>query len=236
MKLEVKTLSPIPGAKIASVEAILFDLDGTLLTTDRQVTERLTGRLRFLGANYSQNLARWLLMKAEHLGSPLVATLDLLGLEKTFMPLLDKLREWCGVYPANRFTLLPGIKEMICKLSNRYHLGIVTTRSRYHVDCFLERFPDIAACFDTTCSLQDTRRFKPHPLHIQTAAQMLKVSPQHCLMVGDTTMDVRAARFAGAWSVAVLCGIGRRPELEKAGAHLILEKTTDLNDYLHIPI
>ncbi len=51
-------------------------------------------------------------------------------------------------------------------------------------------------------------------------------------MVGDTTVDVRSARRAGSWSVAVLCGFGERDELERAGAHLILENTTDLGPLL----
>jgi phosphoglycolate phosphatase len=47
-------------------------------------------------------------------------------------------------------------------------------------------------------------------------------------MVGDTAVDVKSARRAGAWSVAVLCGFGERKELERAGAHLILDSTADL--------
>jgi phosphoglycolate phosphatase len=41
-------------------------------------------------------------------------------------------------------------------------------------------------------------------------------------------VDVKSARRAGALSVAVLCGFGERKELERAGAHLILDSTADL--------
>ena len=51
-------------------------------------------------------------------------------------------------------------------------------------------------------------------------------------MVGDTTVDVHAARRAGAWSVGVLCGFGQRAELARAGAHLVLETTADLQHWL----
>jgi phosphoglycolate phosphatase-like HAD superfamily hydrolase len=54
-------------------------------------------------------------------------------------------------------------------------------------------------------------------------------------MVGDTTVDVRAARRAGTWSAAVLCGFGQKDELKRAGAHIILENTADLADFLLIP-
>ena len=37
---------------------------------------------------------------------------------------------------------------------------------------------------------------------------------------------------AGAWAVAVLCGFGEREELERAGAHMVLEQTADLGSQL----
>ncbi|MCZ7672946.1 MAG: HAD hydrolase-like protein [Chloroflexi bacterium] len=47
-------------------------------------------------------------------------------------------------------------------------------------------------------------------------------------MVGDTTVDVQAARRAGAWSIGVLCGFGEQTELKTAGAHLILNSTAEV--------
>jgi phosphoglycolate phosphatase len=51
-------------------------------------------------------------------------------------------------------------------------------------------------------------------------------------MVGDTRLDVLAARRAGAWSIGVLCGFGQRHELERAGAHVVLVETADLTTLL----
>jgi phosphoglycolate phosphatase len=51
-------------------------------------------------------------------------------------------------------------------------------------------------------------------------------------MVGDTTVDIRAGVAAGAQTVGVLCGFGQRHELERAGANLILENTTELAEVL----
>jgi phosphoglycolate phosphatase len=53
-------------------------------------------------------------------------------------------------------------------------------------------------------------------------------------MVGDTTLDVRAGVAAGAQTVGVLCGFGEQHELERAGAHLVLDSTADLLDHLII--
>jgi phosphoglycolate phosphatase-like HAD superfamily hydrolase len=104
----------------------------------------------------------------------------------------------------------------------------VTTRSRYHIDCFLEQFPAIAQVVRASCGLQDTRRLKPHPAPIQEAARRLGVATTHCVMVGDTSVDMRAAVRAGAWGVGVLSGFGRRDELLRAGAHVILPSSAEL--------
>ena len=34
------------------------------------------------------------------------------------------------------------------------------------------------------------------------------VAPRDCLMIGDTTIDIRTGRAAGAQTVGVLCGFG----------------------------
>ena len=51
-------------------------------------------------------------------------------------------------------------------------------------------------------------------------------------MVGDTVVDIKAGKQAGAQTVGVLCGFGELDELEKAGADLILESTPQLYDIL----
>jgi ribonucleotide monophosphatase NagD (HAD superfamily) len=77
---------------------------------------------------------------------------------------------------------------------------------------------------------EDTWRLKPHPEPIRYAAGQLGVAIERCLMVGDTGVDVRAAKAAGARAVGVLCGFGERGDL--AGADLILESPAELGEWL----
>jgi phosphoglycolate phosphatase-like HAD superfamily hydrolase len=211
------------------IEAILFDLDGTLLDTDNQAVAKLAKRLRPFFGQRAHATARRLLMKAESPGNALITLLDMVGLDEPLMTFTNRLRRRRGVYPAHQFELIPGVEAMIMALKQAgYKLGIVTTRSRYHIDRFLVQFPEIGNVMDASCGLQDTRRLKPHPTPVLLAAKRLGVPPERCLMVGDTTVDVTSARRAGSWSAAVLCGFGEKDELEQAGAHIVLESTADL--------
>jgi phosphoglycolate phosphatase len=56
------------------------------------------------------------------------------------------------------------------------------------------------------------------------------VKPEECLMIGDTTVDIRAGKAAGAQALGVLCGFGEEPELRQLGADLILNSTSDLTE------
>jgi N-acetyl-D-muramate 6-phosphate phosphatase len=75
---------------------------------------------------------------------------------------------------------------------------------------------------------QTTRRMKPHPEPLFFAAAAMGVDPAECLMIGDTTIDIRTGVSAGAQTVGVLCGFGTENELRRTGANLILRTTSDL--------
>ena len=69
---------------------------------------------------------------------------------------------------------------------------------------------------------------KPFPDPIFWAAEQMGVPAANCLMIGDTTVDIRAGRSAGAQTVGVLCGFGEEFELRQRGADEILETTPKL--------
>ena len=69
---------------------------------------------------------------------------------------------------------------------------------------------------------------KPFPDPLLFAAEKAGIDPQSCLMVGDTTVDMKAAKLAGMQAAGVLCGFGREKELMRAGADVILPSTSDL--------
>ena len=120
---------------------------------------------------------------------------------------------------------------MLADLSRRYHLGIVTTRSRLHAEAFVAQ-QGLGDLFQVVTGREDTWRIKPHPSPVRHAAEQLGVPVERCLLVGDTTVDIWAARAAGARSIGVLCGFGSRDELVRAGADLILKSTSDIKNWM----
>jgi HAD superfamily hydrolase (TIGR01509 family) len=217
------------------IDAILFDLDGTLIDTDDQAVEALTRRLqplrRFLPGRDPAKIARRILISCEGPANSMLTFLDRIGLDDDVLDLGDRLRLMRGLSTPLNFRPQDGVVEMLQDLSQRYHLAIVTTRSRVHAEIFVsqQRLTDLV---QVIVGREDTWRIKPHPSPVQHAAELLNVPVERCLMVGDTTADIWAARSAGARSAGVVCGFGDQDELERAGADIILETTGALKELM----
>lgn len=211
---------PIPWERI---RAWFFDLDGTLMDTDDQAVESLARRLRFLGAARAQRLARRAVMFSETPMNDAITLLDVVGLDVALFAARQALQG--PGEPTLR--LIDGVAPLLRHLAGRAPLAVVSTRTQETARAFLRQH-ELTELFRFAVTVETTRRLKPHPEPILYAAHQLGLAPAACVMVGDTTMDVLAARRAGAWAVGVLCGFGEEKELRRAGAHLILPSTADL--------
>ena len=120
---------------------------------------------------------------------------------------------------------------MLNEMNKRFPLGVASARDEKTSMAFLDQF-ELRPLFQVIVTSQSTRRTKPFPDPLIYAAEKLNIPPVNCLMVGDTTVDMRAAKLAGMQALGVLCGFGREKELRRAGADEIFDITTDLIKYL----
>src|SRR5450756_1035468 len=88
--------------------------------------------------------------------------------------------------------------------SMRYPLAVISARDARSTHLFLDQF-ELTPFFQVIVTGQTAEHTKPYPDPVLFAAQALKVPPESCLMVGDTPVDIRAGKTAGAQTVGVLC-------------------------------
>ena len=217
------------------IHALCFDIDGTLSDTDDEFVRKLAHRLsmvKFLFPHKDPRpFARRLVMATETPGNMFFGLTDRLGLDGPLARLGDFFyRLGLGGDP-EPFVLIAGVRRMLGLLHPRYPLSIITGRSERTAKVFLDQF-ELSGCFVCVAHAQTCRRTKPRPDPVLWAAAQMGVPAEHCLMIGDTTLDIRAGKAAGAQTVGVLCGFGEEGELRRAGADLILPSTADLANEL----
>jgi phosphoglycolate phosphatase-like HAD superfamily hydrolase len=211
---------------IPRIKALCFDVDGTLSDTDDYYAQKITRFFpRFLFRDPAHT-ARRLVMWIESPGNALLGFADRIGIDDEMVAVID----WINRHrksPVKKYLIVPGVEEMLKLMEGRYPMSVVSARDEKSTMRFLTQF-DLCKYFQAIITGLSAPHTKPYPDPIFLAAERMGVRPEECLMIGDTTVDMRAGKAAGAQTVGVLCGFGEEPELRQLGADLILKSTADL--------
>jgi HAD superfamily hydrolase (TIGR01549 family) len=211
---------------IPLIKALCFDVDGTLSDTDDLYAGKVKPYLPRVMFPDPDHSARRLVMWVEAPGNALLGFADKAGVDDEMGLVID----WMSRHQTNRtrrFLLIPGVDELLAALKGRYPMAVVSARHEKSTMRFLEQF-DLVTYFDVIVTGLSAPHTKPFPDPVYLAARKMNVQPEECLMIGDTTVDIRAGKSAGAQTVGVLCGFGEEQELKDIGADLIIPCTPDL--------
>lgn len=213
---------------VSRIKALCFDVDGTLSDTDDLYAHGVSQFLpRFLFRDPAYT-ARRLVMWIEAPSNALLGMADTVGLDDKMVAFIDWMERHRKLSD-KKFLLVPGVDILLGRLKGRYPMSVVSSRDEKNTLRFLNQF-DLLKYFDVVVTGLSTVHTKPYPHPILFAAQKMGVKPEECLMIGDTTVDMRAGKSAGAQTVGVLCGFGEKEELLRMGADLILNSTNELAD------
>lgn len=209
------------------IRGFLFDLDGTLIDSERETAEAMArALLRGHGIAIEQYDRDFII------GRSWIAIYDSL---KSRYPQLTWNREETvartalmrdEVFAELGLTVMPGAREVM-KWTAAHPRALVTGSSRVEATQVL---PHIPAHFDVIVAAEDVPRSKPDPIGYLTAMGALGLTPQECLVVEDSTAGIAAGRAAGCVVLAVRAG--NFGGWDQTGAHLVIDTLEQLTPSL----
>jgi phosphoglycolate phosphatase len=221
----------ISSTPIERPQAVLFDLDGTLIDSRLDIAAACNHALEAVGreplpvntiARFVGDGARMLVARA-------------LG-ELADAPLVDRalaaFHPYYEAHPAEHTRVLPGVTELLDALGDR-PLGICTNKPRGATMACLDalgltsRFVSIRAGGDGP--------LKPDPAAVTAALASMRVDARHTWMVGDGEQDILAGRGAGCLTVGVRGGFQADERLEAAKPDFLLGSIADLIALVRVP-
>jgi phosphoglycolate phosphatase len=185
---------------IPPFRAYLFDLDGTLVDSAADICGTIQTVLRASGRDDVPDA-----LLRRYIGRHLIDLFTDLGFARESMD--QMVADYRALYTAGghaNTTVYPGVPEMLSRL--RGLKSTATTKGTPTTRIVLEKF-DLIKYFN---HVQGTDGFpaKPEPDVIFKSLEILGVTPQECLLVGDSPADMDAGRRAGVQTCAVSYGYG----------------------------
>lgn len=203
------------------VKAVVFDLDGTLITFKLDIVGMKREIIRrLLKLNVARNLLSLdykiaeiieiskdylLKISRKDLASKVVS--EVFGVADEFEVKAAKISELLE----GAELVLKGVRELGLKV------GLLTNNGRLATSIVLEKH-GIARYFDVIITRDESKALKPDPTGLHLVLSTLNVSPEETIFVGDSVIDARAAKEAGVLFFGVETGIHDRDDLEKVNA------------------
>ena len=216
-------------------DAVLFDLDGTLIDTAPEIGEALNLCLQELDlpradarlvrswiGHGTMNLIAEALAHHQGPQGPIKA--------ESVLPLFRRNYRQVSGRLGRPF---PGVMETLTALqARRVPMAVVSNKEsefgrQLLVAHRMEPFFDLAVFGDTLAER------KPSPLPLQHCMRVLQTTPPRTLLIGDSEIDVETARRADLPVWAVSYGYRHKPTARELGADRVIDSLVDVLPYLN---
>lgn len=171
-------------------KCIIFDIDGTILNTERMNLVPLQRLIREeLGLEISY---KDLLKYKAYAGKRTIEELGFKDIDRSYskwVKYVNDFEEGAVLYEGiSEVIKTLNSKEIICaiassKMKNQYEIDFEPTGLKNYIKCKV--------------LAEDTKRHKPYPDPLLKVTEILNINPKDCMYIGDTIFDFKATKAAG---------------------------------------
>lgn len=207
------------------IQAVLFDLDGTLVDSLPLIVR--TYRQVFKDMNIpwgNDDVVKMIGLPLKDIGRHFVGDKE---------PVFEDKYQYYYHRDHDYYTrLFPGTLEILEKLKSAgIKLGIVTSKGKPGTTR-TAAFTRLDQYMDVVVTAHDVEKHKPDPEPLLYALDTLHTPAHRSIYIGDSSFDIRTGKNAGCLALGVTWGLDNREELEKHGPDGIIETWEELQAYL----
>ena len=183
------------------LEAVIFDLDGVLIDSERAWTAAREQLVRERGGRWRADATREMMGMSAPEWSRYMR--DALGVNMDPEQIAAEVVQGLEArYRRDAAPLLPGAAAAVAALAARWALGLASSANRSLIELVLE-LADMRARFQAVVSAEEVAHGKPAPDVYLEAARRLHARPERCAAIEDSSNGLRAARTDGMLLVAI---------------------------------
>ena len=212
-----------------ALDAVIFDVDGTLIDTNGLHVEAFR---RAFDAHGYHVLPDRIAVEIGKGGDTLVPSILGQAADRKDGDRIrgDQPKRFAELAEAHGLAVFPGARDLLAAVRARgLQVVIATSSGQAQIDS-IERYSGWAFTQDADAVVRadDAGTSKPAPDLVAAAVARTGLSPAQCVMVGDTPYDATAAAGAGVVTLGVTCGGNPADVLRTAGARRVYRDAADL--------
>ena len=184
------------------VQAILFDLDGTIIDSELAALQAIVDKTTEWGVPVTREEASSVVGKKWEVAFDMLYERHQLPLpkEKASREIVARYQE----IVRRELTIVPGVVDAIHDFRKNFRLALVSGSHRADILWALEKL-GVREFFEIILGAEDYERSKPAPDGYLKAISMLGVSRDHAIIFEDSVAGLASAKAAGIRSVAITC-------------------------------